>query len=44
MDGGELAGSIEGVGKVRYGGKISRESIRQKGPCKVIRRSDANQI
>ena len=37
MTGGELTGNIEGVGKVEYQGGISGESIRLKGPCKLIR-------
>ena len=43
MDSGELVGSIKGVGEVSYGGKTSRESIRKEGPCKVTRKSDADQ-
>ncbi|MDA3915666.1 MAG: DUF2807 domain-containing protein [Deltaproteobacteria bacterium] len=37
MAGGELTGSIEGVGHVRYKGKAGHESIKVKGPCKVTR-------
>lgn len=44
MDGGELAGSLEGVGEVRYDGKTSRESVRQIGPCKVISKSHDNSV
>jgi len=44
MDGGELAGSIKGVGEVHYGGKTSRESIRQEGPCKVTSESHDNSV
>lgn len=35
MDGGELTGSLKGVGELRYSGETSRASIRQEGPCKV---------
>lgn len=35
MAGGELSGRVNGVGKVRYGGKVSRETILRDGPCKV---------
>jgi hypothetical protein len=35
MAGGELSGRVKGAGKVRYGGKVSRETIRREGPCKV---------
>ncbi len=44
MDGGELAGSLEGVGEVRYDGKTSRESVQQIGPCKVISKSHDNSV
>lgn len=37
MAGGELTGSIEGVGHVRYKGEAGHESIQLKGPCKVTR-------
>jgi hypothetical protein len=37
MAGGELTGSIEGVGKVLYDGQISRKAISKEGPCKVVR-------
>jgi hypothetical protein len=37
MAGGELTGTIEGVGKVIYDGEVRKESIRKEGPCKVIR-------
>jgi len=37
MAGGELTGSIEGVGHVRYKGKAGHESIQIKGACKVTR-------
>ena len=37
MAGGELTGSIEGVGHIRYKGEAGHESIRVKGPCKVTR-------
>jgi hypothetical protein len=35
MAGGELSGRVKGTGKVRYGGKVSRETILREGPCKV---------
>ena len=35
MAGGELSGRIKGAGKVRYDGKVSRETILREGPCKV---------
>ena len=44
MDGGELEGSLKGVGEVRYSGKTNRLSIRQEGPCKVIHESNDNQV
>lgn len=44
MDGGELKGSLKGVGEVRYSGQASRVSIRQEGPCKVTHASNDNQI
>jgi hypothetical protein len=44
MDGGELEGSLKGVGEVRYRGKTSRLSIRQEGPCKVTHASEGNQV
>ena len=37
MAGGELTGSIEGVGHVWYKGETGHESIQVKGSCKVIR-------
>jgi len=37
MVGGELTGSIKGVGELRYTGEASRASIRKEGPCKVTR-------
>ncbi len=37
LNGGELTGSLKGVGELRYAGEISRESIRIKGPCKITR-------
>jgi hypothetical protein len=37
MSGGELTGSIEGVGSVRYRGQANHESIRVKGSCKVTK-------
>ena len=37
MAGGELTGSIKGVGELRYAGETSRESIQREGPCKVTR-------
>lgn len=37
MTGGELTGKMEGAGTVEYQGEISRESIRLKGACKIIR-------
>lgn len=44
MDGGELEGSLNGVGEVRYSGKTSRQSIRHRGPCKVTHESNENQV
>ena len=35
MAGGELSGRVKGTGKVRYDGKVSRETILREGPCKV---------
>jgi hypothetical protein len=35
MAGGELSGRVKGAGKVRYEGKVSRETILREGPCKV---------
>ena len=35
MAGGELSGRVKGAGKVRYSGKVSRETILREGPCKV---------
>lgn len=35
MAGGVLSGRIKGAGKVRYSGKVSRETILREGPCKV---------
>ncbi len=37
MTGGNLTGSLKGVGEVRYTGQTSRESIHRKGPCSVTR-------
>jgi hypothetical protein len=37
MNGGELTGSIKGVGELRYAGETSRTTIRQEGPCKITR-------
>jgi hypothetical protein len=36
MAGGELGGRVKGAGKVRYDGKVSRETIQREGPCKVV--------
>ena len=35
MAGGELSGRVKGTGKVRYDGKVSRETILREGPCKI---------
>ena len=37
MAGGDLSGSIKGVGSVRYKGATNQESIHVKGPCKVTK-------
>lgn len=39
MAGGDLSGSIEGVGEVRYQGEAASQTIRVKGQCKVLRTS-----
>ncbi|MCG6910582.1 MAG: DUF2807 domain-containing protein [Deltaproteobacteria bacterium] len=44
MDGGELTGSLKGVGEVRYRGKTGRISIRQEGPCKITREPEDNHV
>ncbi|MCP4024417.1 MAG: hypothetical protein GY729_21420 [Desulfobacteraceae bacterium] len=39
MTGGELTGRLEGIGRVSYTGKTSRESIHKDGPLKVDHKS-----
>jgi hypothetical protein len=36
MAGGELTGQMEGVGRLTYGGEVSRVSVHTEGPCKVV--------